>query len=1421
MESLVPYIIPFDELELVKRNIGSAGATSVIHKALWKTRENLPVVIKIYTKHPCQKEVEILRKLDHINIIKFYGIVNGLASGIVIEFAPGGDLFTFLASKREEKVRLSKTKFSKWCLDIAFAIQYLHKRHITHKDIKSLNVLIFSKDNVHEENDDSLSYLKICDFGISKETTITESIITSYGGCSKPWAAPEVIKDPRIVSQKSDIYSLCIVIWELWTCQEPWSELDYDIEKRIKGISLEIPSDFPELLKPMMTKCWQTERCRRCEIGDVISFFKRQMSEWNIDDHRVNLPETKHTDNTGHGIISDEMGRICEADGKEDLYQSTSSNLKDPVQSIAINDNNPIGKSSEIQNISNEISESIHTANNEHVIIYNEIGKDEGGVEEDVYQSNTISSDVKESVQLPEIEGKHSITKSSKIQEISSELSLISVLPKSDKADKETERSTESTEEIKEKYLSEIGSDNADIIKPHDEATQHQNYEQQSTEVTADKSNTFEGGRNVAYIIKRFESLDALDGSEKTTTCTTSNGNKDSIYDKDRPRTLDIDKEEDVYPDLVLYQNLISPVPTIAYYYDDVELTDLRPTGQPGKELSKLYLHIEESHKDLELVKEEFIEKDRLNQILNKGEIRHLLINTSDVESIMSRFHLWFGKCKYHVPAVCKLISNIVEADYLQPIINFAIYSHLQMNMLKLIRQRCLDFDEKLDKMQQQGSDDITYQLSFKQLQSIFLKQANWLKKCYGILKSFYDALVVEKTIENESSIQDLKEACCKLDTLIKNCAERETRITGDIQEHSTSVLQKLRFDSVSNETMSQSMVSDESWIKKKGTICIIEEIKHGKRHSKIEKKECTMIAFVSTVLIAEVNGEYYKVIDCISKKDITFQRQDYLNVAYMGNEVFSLTKFNPITRAAIKEYEITLQDSGEFQEWSKVLAFSEEEKSYQDTEYITPLEILNSPDVESVYEDCYRPIARQNSIYENIEAIQVLSGIITLNKKTIESLRKLKELYIDNVVLSSIIGKGEKHHLYLNVMEVQDAIESFNQKLENSGTYDSYQLFTELRKHLEEDRFHPIIDYEAHMCFQRNMIRFQRKHNTAFHQVLGNLERDPQTEMRVSEIDLQTRLSKPADWLSRLYHKLKTLEGTIKIDPDHQESFHRLNAETLHMLQQLIHREQDLKTKVESASKDHITTVLLSLPIPSVHAPGLIQKLSNIQDDWITKQGIVTMFWRRSKSLATVKRRYHSNKINLYVSKSAVILTDSKVNTGLGDTKKPVLCQCYDRNYVDVEILDTKSREMWMPERECVFKLWIYEKQDGDYTQIEYLLGLNPDQPKEDLNEWKALLVVATGESGIFDDYRRPSHIVSESFATDREDELHLEVNDFVEILQMEYAMDKAWVKGRRIKDEQIGWFPRKILGHEIDSEYSRGQEVKLRYKRERESKT
>jgi serine/threonine protein kinase len=80
---------------------------------------------------------------------------------------------------------------------------------IVHRDLKSANCLV----NNHKT-------IKICDFGLSRVMTDIPIRDSSSAGTPE-WMAPELIRNEP-VTEKCDIFSLGVIMWELCTLSRPW-----------------------------------------------------------------------------------------------------------------------------------------------------------------------------------------------------------------------------------------------------------------------------------------------------------------------------------------------------------------------------------------------------------------------------------------------------------------------------------------------------------------------------------------------------------------------------------------------------------------------------------------------------------------------------------------------------------------------------------------------------------------------------------------------------------------------------------------------------------------------------------------------------------------------------------------------------------------------------------------------------------------------------------------------------------------------------------------------------------------------------------------------------------------------------------------------------------------------------------------------
>jgi len=124
------------------------GNFAKVHRAI-KKRDGKPYAIKTIEKakileHPrnlqsMEREINILRKLNHPGIIKLYEVYeNDLYVHIVLEYLKGGELYQQLQSKGVYSEKDAALVF-KGMLE---ALEYCHTRNVIHRDIKPENLIL-------------------------------------------------------------------------------------------------------------------------------------------------------------------------------------------------------------------------------------------------------------------------------------------------------------------------------------------------------------------------------------------------------------------------------------------------------------------------------------------------------------------------------------------------------------------------------------------------------------------------------------------------------------------------------------------------------------------------------------------------------------------------------------------------------------------------------------------------------------------------------------------------------------------------------------------------------------------------------------------------------------------------------------------------------------------------------------------------------------------------------------------------------------------------------------------------------------------------------------------------------------------------------------------------------------------------------
>ena len=155
----------FRDTYLVLREIGS-GAFGRVYRVKHKITNNTFACKQILKTHIVasdifNREIELLIKMDHPNIIKLYEVYDDKRFiYLVMEECVGGELFDRLIVKKEKKKAFSEIEAANIFFQLMTAIFYCHNFKICHRDLKPENLLFLNK------NDDSP--LKIIDFGLSQ-----------------------------------------------------------------------------------------------------------------------------------------------------------------------------------------------------------------------------------------------------------------------------------------------------------------------------------------------------------------------------------------------------------------------------------------------------------------------------------------------------------------------------------------------------------------------------------------------------------------------------------------------------------------------------------------------------------------------------------------------------------------------------------------------------------------------------------------------------------------------------------------------------------------------------------------------------------------------------------------------------------------------------------------------------------------------------------------------------------------------------------------------------------------------------------------------------------------------------------------------------------------------------------------------------
>ena len=253
-------------------------------------------LIKVKMKKSKFKEIDIIKKFNHFNVIYVYKVIETPEHYyIIMEYCKNGELFDYISKKD----RLQEDEASSFFYQMINGVEYIHSKGIAHRDLKLENLLL-TEDNV----------IKIIDFGLSHEFNGKDLLKTKCGLPS--YASPELIAQPLYDGFKSDIWCCGIILYAMLCGYLPF---DGDEEKDgndvlfkniIEG-NLEFPKYLSNNAKDLIGRLLDVDAKERISIPDIKKhpFYLKGKKNFKKSTNEKNIEEKSKQNNSKENVSID------------------------------------------------------------------------------------------------------------------------------------------------------------------------------------------------------------------------------------------------------------------------------------------------------------------------------------------------------------------------------------------------------------------------------------------------------------------------------------------------------------------------------------------------------------------------------------------------------------------------------------------------------------------------------------------------------------------------------------------------------------------------------------------------------------------------------------------------------------------------------------------------------------------------------------------------------------------------------------------------------------------------------------------------------------------------------------------------------------------------------------------------------------
>ncbi|MBX3073993.1 PQQ-binding-like beta-propeller repeat protein [Candidatus Obscuribacterales bacterium] len=260
-----------------------------------------PKNVEVFTE-----EARLAARMDHPNIVTVYdiGVENRQSKAhhfVAMEYLPGGNL-----AVRTQGAALAVEHALNWMKQLSNGLYFAHRKGVVHQDVKADNIFITTEGD-----------LKIGDFGLARLMANKVYINPSTKGMGTPaYMSPELCRGEQ-QDQRSDMYSLGILFFEMVTGQLPY-RANGMIEMAMKHTTAPIPSvrrlnpEVPDVLDRLIRRMMEKSPYDRYQsLNEVLKILDDLIFDMRVARMGLTTKRTSQRVDTANEVSSQERAKAA------------------------------------------------------------------------------------------------------------------------------------------------------------------------------------------------------------------------------------------------------------------------------------------------------------------------------------------------------------------------------------------------------------------------------------------------------------------------------------------------------------------------------------------------------------------------------------------------------------------------------------------------------------------------------------------------------------------------------------------------------------------------------------------------------------------------------------------------------------------------------------------------------------------------------------------------------------------------------------------------------------------------------------------------------------------------------------------------------------------------------------------------------